>query len=786
MIPNETTQTLATVGTLSTVSQFKITDATQARILVSLSDKMYTKKELAFIREYSTNAADAHIVAEKPIRDIIVTMPEMNDLNFRIRDFGAGLSEEQISEIYCVFGASTKRNSNTQNGMLGYGCKAGFAHTDSFTVTSWNNGEKSIYQCVKGDSTRLHSVELLSRCPSDEPTGLEVCIPVKQSSLWTVHRKTADFYKHWPEVPTILRLTSSEQERMEKFRATPPTLFGDGWEIRPKSEGSAVGVAYMGFVAYNLDWNVMFNRMSLTAQKRVLFELLQSNDVTLRFGMGEVQFVDSREHLEYTDFTLNALTSRIEGIFDKIKISIQEKFDSCANLWDAKLLYSGIFDTGLIEVEKGEDDPADVVSNIKILDGNLSKLELTFMNEFSWKGIPLNSCSFRKINRFDNVGSDVIGSDGHNPIEPVLITYRKKKLRTKVNRCSDTKNNAIKASNMVAVVLNDTGKKTNQALVARYLIFNPTAKIRTVHILTFVNDGIKDAFYKEYGFDSVPVVKMSEVLAEAKAWQNANRSSIPGSSSGSASREMEYFDLIDGVRRTADVPLRELEEGGVFIEMGSGRRGTQKVILHDGVWMHRSPVLTHLKTLVEKTGIDLDRVYIIPARVQDTKWFNKACDEDRWTNVWKIIKESIPEMNIDVQALVDAEAYAKCPVMHKDAADKLLPLITDTDSFLRTILATVTEKTYTGNTELVNALRSLNLLGLAVGNTIPTFNYFAAKVKMEARYPMLTHYNWGFTHGNLSDGDAKNIARYINAMDVYITLYGEEPVKSEVEETVEA
>ena len=80
MIPNETTQTLATVGTLSTVSQFKITDATQARILVSLSDKMYTKKELAFIREYSTNAADAHIVAEKPIADIVVTMPEMNGL----------------------------------------------------------------------------------------------------------------------------------------------------------------------------------------------------------------------------------------------------------------------------------------------------------------------------------------------------------------------------------------------------------------------------------------------------------------------------------------------------------------------------------------------------------------------------------------------------------------------------------------------------------------------------------------------------------------------------------
>ena len=62
MIPNETLQSIETLGASKVVGNFRITDATQARILVSLSDKMYTRKEMAVIREYSTNSADAHII----------------------------------------------------------------------------------------------------------------------------------------------------------------------------------------------------------------------------------------------------------------------------------------------------------------------------------------------------------------------------------------------------------------------------------------------------------------------------------------------------------------------------------------------------------------------------------------------------------------------------------------------------------------------------------------------------------------------------------------------------
>ena len=789
MIPNETLQTVSVTGDTLSLGNFRMEEDTEARILVSLSDKMYSKKELAFVREYSTNAADAHIVSGKSISEIIVDLPTLENLNFRIRDFGTGLTQDQIVGVYCVMGKSTKRNSNEQNGMLGYGCKSGFAHADSFTVTSWTNGEKSIYQCIKGDSTKRHSVMLLSRSPSAEPSGIEISIPVKQSSIWTVHQEAADFYKHWPVIPTINNMAHNDKTRMESFRANPPTLQGEGWEIRPRSGGQASGVAYMGFVAYTLDWNVMFNRMSLTSQKRVLFELLQSNDVTLHFKMGEIQFVDSREHLDYTEFTLSALMERVESIFAKIKDSIQEKFNTAKSLWEAKKLYNAVFGTGTIEVERGEDTPEDTVNRIKILDGNLLKLETVFLGEFTWNGIQLRGNSFDDINCFDNATPTEVKTDSHDPIEPVMITYRKKKERTKVHRCSSEHNNTIRASDFVAVVLNDTGKKSNQSLVARYLIFNDGAVIRTVHILSFADATIKDNFYTKLNFATVPVLKMSDVLADAKTWHSANKASR-SSGGGTGSRPMEYMDLESETIEDVSVPMRELEDGGLYIELGSGRRGSKQVIGANGCRYHRkSDTMEYLKTITKATGMDIDRVYIIPQKTKDTQWFNKAQKAGLWVNVWEFVKQNLTDTGIDVQALVDARAYDACSVICQESATKLAPLIREKNSYILKVMATVIAKEYTANEELITALSQMDLLSAVIGNVTPSLNYNDVKHNMRLQYPLLSHYNYNLENDSLDEDTAKEVAKYINAMDVYVELYGEEDAKAEAAketETVEA
>lgn len=801
MIPNETPQTIETQGKgVEVVGNFDFTDDTKARIMQSLSDKMYTRKELASVREYSNNANDAHIVAGKPTSEVLITLPTMEDFTFKVRDFGSGLTKQQIRDVYCVMGLSTKRNSAAENGVLGYGCKAGFAHADSFTVTSWVNGEKTVYNCVKGDSTKLHSVYELSRTPSDEPSGIEICIPVKQSSLWTFHQEAADYFKYWEVLPTINRLEDSHNARMMKFRNTPPTLQGEGWNVRPRSEGSAVGVAFMGGVPYRIDWNVLSKRMSLTAQKRCLFDLLQNNDVTLFFKMGEVQFVDSRESLEYTDFTIKALMDRIESIFAKIQESFQAKFADAKTVWEAKMIYNSLFGTGMLELEKGED--ADTIERIKVLDGNLTSIELNFRGTFKWNDIVIDDAGFDGINRFDN---DVTNFPGiqkhkHNPSIPVMVTYRKKKKRAKMNRCTSESANRIVASQQVAVIINDTGAKYGQSVAARYLILQDGSKIRTVHVLNFTSQAVRDAFYAEYHFDTVPVLILSEILPAAKTWNNANKVSRSYGGGGGGTRTLRYMDFDESVSvEEMEVPIREIEEGAYFVEIGEVTRGRRRrrwhsaedptvtVKLSNGWHRDADEVAEAIKVLVDELGLDVPRVYIVGKQTSEAKWFKEAVSCGDWTNVWSVIEEALPGIT-NVSSLVDAEAFNGSTVVEKAWADLLIPQIMDKNSIMLKLIATGSDKNYDAYLKLVNALKELHYWDKVKGETVGTIDFEKVTEDAHAMYPYINFSNLENDYYAKPEEAAK-VAKYVNAMDLFIDLTRDmtppTPPQPVVEEKVE-
>lgn len=798
MIPNETPQRLDTIGTVKEVGSFKITDATQARILVSLSDKMYTRKELAVIREYSNNANDAHIVVGKPTSEVIVTLPTQEDLVFKVRDFGQGLTVDQIRDVYCVLGESTKRNSAQQNGVLGYGCKAGFAHADSFTVTAWVNGEKAIYNCVKGDSTHLHSVIELSRTPSDEPSGIEVAVPVKQSSLWTFHQEAADFFKFWEVLPTFVNLHPDYQVVLDNYRKIAATLVGEGWSIRPRSDSSAVGVAFMGGVPYRIDWNVLNNRMALEPQTRVLFDLLQSNDVTLFFKMGEVQFVDSRESLEYTDMTLDALIARIRNIFDKIKDSIQEKFTPATNIWEAKMIYNAIFGTGLLEVEDTDSDDEDAVTKIKILEGNLSKLEDTFKDAFQWNGIPLRSSGFNALNRFDNSDTTEIKGFSHSPSEPVMTTYRKKKKRVKTVRCTLEGGDSITASHRVAVVINDTNAKTGQSMVSRYLIFKDNSNTLTVHVLRFANDDIKNLFFNELNFDTVPVIKMSDIIADAKAWNKANKTSRSYGNGGGGTRPMEYIDIEAGTIEESEVPVREIEEGAFFVHAGpvefyGGWRRKRRVKTissfnrYSYVRLDNDSV-AHIKNMIEEMDLDISRVYIINKVSAQTKWFEAAVKSGDWINFWDYVKENIDQVPNRDQVM-DAENFSEVVKPHDEIVEKIVPKLMDSNSPLIKYINLIKSQDFSGLTKIVRSFKEFAGWDMLSNGVALKTDFNKIEDSVRDVYPFMSLNDLGSTYG-MNDTKIEQIVKYVNAIDLFNDLTSmpetekqEETATEEVAET---
>jgi hypothetical protein len=763
MIPNEAVQTIETVGgAVEHIANFDITDETMPRILVDLSDKMYNQKELAVVREYSTNAADAMVKAGKPISEIQVTVPTLESFVFKIRDFGSGLSENDVKNIYCILGKSDKRNSNAYNGMFGYGCKAGFAHADTFTVTSWYEGTKTVYQCIKGDTTKLHAVFRLSRTQSDEPSGIEVAIPVRQNSMWTFHGVVSKFYRYWDVLPTIHNLSMDETKKMEDFRKNVATLKGEGWEVRPAGS-SAKGVAFMGYVAYPIDWDILYTKMSLTQQTRSLFELLKANNVTLFYKIGEITFVNNREGLEYTEATLKALMDRVGNIFTKVKDSIQEKFTPQINLWEAKKMYNAIFGTGVLELERGEFSN-DVLERVRILDGNLMKLEQTFAAAFTWNGIILDGPSFQKINRFDNLLIDV-ADDDHNPASPVMVTYRKKKKRVKVYRCSDDYHKSILASTNAAVLVNDTGTRTGVQQAARYLIFKEGSQIRVVHVLKFDTDGLKEKFYAEYHFDSVPVILLSSILPAAKTWNNANKISRNYGGGGGGIRIMKYIDITSGEVAESEVPIRQIEDGGYFMEVAEHKR--KRVRLADKR-IEREPedFANELKLVVEKLGIEVERVYIISKQTESAKWFHQAKESGEWTNVWDYIKENLSVLDPD--ALIDADKYEDhCFICAKNAA-KIGPRIFNKKSPFLKLIKAATATEFEENIELAKAIKCLQLWDDFVKNAKGTVDFVKESEQAIKRYPFLDSRD--LQYDSMDNNKLAHVVKYVNAMDLWIDM----------------
>lgn len=141
-----------------------------------LSKNMYSMPEKAVSRELLCNAYDSTVARGGEYRPIEVHCPNILEPFFSVRDYGTGLSDEDVQTLYTTYGASTKRNTNSQIGGFGIGSKSPFAITDSFTVVSYFKGRKMLYQCYK--SKGLPYITKISDEATTEPEGLFVSVPI--------------------------------------------------------------------------------------------------------------------------------------------------------------------------------------------------------------------------------------------------------------------------------------------------------------------------------------------------------------------------------------------------------------------------------------------------------------------------------------------------------------------------------------------------------------------------------------------------------------------------------
>ncbi len=142
-----------------------------------LSQSLYKNPTLAMVRETICNAWDAHI--DNECTDIPLSIELKHD-KLIIKDFGKGIPQNLISQVYGVYGASTKKNDSRSTGGFGLGCKSPFAYTDHFEVINCNGGIRTIYNMSKSSAERegRPSITAIVSVPTTE-TGIQVTINIK-------------------------------------------------------------------------------------------------------------------------------------------------------------------------------------------------------------------------------------------------------------------------------------------------------------------------------------------------------------------------------------------------------------------------------------------------------------------------------------------------------------------------------------------------------------------------------------------------------------------------------
>ena len=165
-------------------------DLDSAQVLMQmLSKNLYSDSIGSTIRECASNALDSHRRAgsDEPIIVSFKRNSQADTYEFAVEDFGIGLDADDVRNIISKYGKSTKRNSNTELGMMGLGFKAPLAYSSSFYFVARKDYMERKYMMYEGEDT--NSIDLLYEKPTAEPNGVKVIVPVDWSDRYNFHNK---------------------------------------------------------------------------------------------------------------------------------------------------------------------------------------------------------------------------------------------------------------------------------------------------------------------------------------------------------------------------------------------------------------------------------------------------------------------------------------------------------------------------------------------------------------------------------------------------------------------
>lgn len=315
----------------SSRGNMQITDSTEFYHL--LSESLYSNKRLAAIREIVCNAWDSHIASNKTDLPIEINMSDEGGFTkISIRDFGTGIPNDEIIEIYGTYGNSTKRKSQLETGGFGLGSKAPFAVTGHFNVVNHRDGQATMYKVVKVGAEGKPEVIEIFRRDSDE-TGIEVFFNIGSEAS-----EVSDYLTIIENVVKdggiLAKYNGDLLDRIDWDNLELPILVTENYTKHKRSL-----CVKLGNVIYPLDRH---NNEDLEPISKIAFEILNrlpyDSCIVIPMPGNSIRVTPSRESLSYNEYTnanllkyalplLNKLYEILLGSLKRYNKILSEKYD---------------------------------------------------------------------------------------------------------------------------------------------------------------------------------------------------------------------------------------------------------------------------------------------------------------------------------------------------------------------------------------------------------------------------------------------------------------------------
>lgn len=369
------------VTRVNTGVESKFSFVMNATAVQVMNSALYQDKPGSIVRELSCNAYDSHVMAGIADRPFVIHLPSEFESYLSIRDYGIGLDDEGVRNVFASYFNSTKSKSNDCIGAFGLGSKTPFAYSDQFTITAIKDGVKRIYSAFIGEDA-IPTVAMMGEpMTTDEGNGVEVMVPVTDAEDFAkFHTAVAEQLRFFAVKPTLVN-GSVEFDSFDLIRITDKlSLIRDDYK-------TGVWIV-QGGVGYPV--NVPTLRQSVEEANRPFLDYLSSNGAVLTFTIGEIETTASREAVSYTKRTIANIDAMLSGVRDVVADNLYNEIVNMPTQW-ARATYLNNNQTQVRIIENKKD-------SFKSLVPDLDPVNHSQLN-FSW-GLHLDA-SVGVIQKFE-------------------------------------------------------------------------------------------------------------------------------------------------------------------------------------------------------------------------------------------------------------------------------------------------------------------------------------------------------------------------------------------------